>query len=277
MVGYLYSAPARRTRTTTCASRACPREDLDAKLDGVEQIRGVGGRRATTPSDELKARLQKEIDGGGERAALPQAGERHVPGGGRRRGRRGAAGGDVRPAAGRACCSRTTSAPSTRCVLKLRAHGAARGRGRRRIGAAAARTSSTKMGEEQRLMPHGRVAQDDARRRTRRTSPATCRRWTRTPCSPLLDVLETIELPENRALLCDVLAASRRSCRSRSCSRLESDRPQTVRDMVYILEKSKHPDAAEVVRAGAEEQEPGGEAGGDEHHRPRAAPARRAS
>jgi hypothetical protein len=58
----------------------------------------------------------------------------------------------------------------------------------------------------------------------------------------LLSVLETVELPENRVLLGDVLAQYAKEMPEPFVQRLESDRPQTVRDMVYILEKSQHPD-----------------------------------
>ncbi len=51
-------------------------------------------------------------------------------------------------------------------------------------------------------------------------------------------MLETIELPENRLLLCDVLANFAQEVPQPFVQRLESERPQTVRDMVYILEKA---------------------------------------
>ncbi len=55
-------------------------------------------------------------------------------------------------------------------------------------------------------------------------------------------MLETIEVPENRILLCDVLAGFAKERPDPFVIRLQSDRPQTVRDIVYILEKCQHPD-----------------------------------
>jgi len=62
----------------------------------------------------------------------------------------------------------------------------------------------------------------------------------------LLNALETIEVPENRVLMCDALAIFAKEMPSPFVQRLESDRPQTVRDMVYILEKSNHPDRVKM-------------------------------
>jgi hypothetical protein len=57
-----------------------------------------------------------------------------------------------------------------------------------------------------------------------------------------LDALEVIELPENRLLLCDVLVPFAKSSPDEFVSRLQSDRPQTVRDMIYILDRANHPE-----------------------------------
>ena len=62
----------------------------------------------------------------------------------------------------------------------------------------------------------------------------------------LLNALETIELPENRVLVCDALARFAQDNPQPFVQRLESERPQTVRDMVYILEKSNHPDRVKM-------------------------------
>jgi hypothetical protein len=58
----------------------------------------------------------------------------------------------------------------------------------------------------------------------------------------LLDALETIELPENRTLLCDVLITHAKDLPDPFVNRLQSDKPQVVRDMIYVLDRSNHPE-----------------------------------
>jgi hypothetical protein len=61
--------------------------------------------------------------------------------------------------------------------------------------------------------------------------------------SLLLDVLEVIELPENRVLLCDVLVPFSRDFPDSFVEKLRTtDKPQMQRDMVYVLDRSNHPD-----------------------------------
>lgn len=63
-------------------------------------------------------------------------------------------------------------------------------------------------------------------------------------CSPLLlDVLEVLELPENRTLVCDVLVPVAKDYPEPFVDRIKStDRPQMQRDLVYILDRSRHPE-----------------------------------
>jgi hypothetical protein len=98
-----------------------------------------------------------------------------------------------------------------------------------------------KMGDEQRLNRLGEVLKT-----ARPKNPADITRYLQVletqSIFSLLSVLETVEIPENRVLLCDALATHAKEMPEPFIQRLESDRPQTVRDMVYILEKSQHPD-----------------------------------
>jgi HEAT repeat protein len=57
-----------------------------------------------------------------------------------------------------------------------------------------------------------------------------------------LDALEVIELPENRVLLCDVLIPFAKEQPDPFVNRLQSDKPQIVRDMIYVLDRSNHPE-----------------------------------
>lgn len=97
-----------------------------------------------------------------------------------------------------------------------------------------------RMGEEQRLLRIGEVL-----RNTRPKQPQDIVRYLAevdTSAVPvLLDVLETIELPENRQLLIDVLVPFAKKLPEPFVERLQSDRPQTVRDMIHVLDRSNHP------------------------------------
>ncbi len=235
VVGYLYSRLQTNSDDYLRFARVSA-EDLDSKLEGVEQIRGlvVGGRHA---SDDLKARLQAEVmeeenarlfpklvsavfqvvEGGVEDAALLE---------------------EIFVQLLDMLLIQDDFSTINQIVLKLRALSQREG------GEALAKMLENflhKMGEEQRLMRVG-----EALKTTRPKNPADVTRYLqvlgRDAILPLLTVLETVEVPENRGLLCDALAGFARELPEPFVARLVSDRPQTVRDMVYILEKSNHPE-----------------------------------
>ncbi|WP_164021122.1 HEAT repeat domain-containing protein [Pyxidicoccus trucidator] len=239
VVGYLYSRLQTNSDDYLRFARVSA-EDLDSKLEGVEQIRGlvVGGRHAT---DELKAKLQREVmeeesarlfpklvsavfqvvEGGVEDAALLE---------------------EIFVQLLDMLLLQDDFATVNQIVLKLRALAQREG------GEALGRMLEGflhKMGEEQRLSQLG-----ESLKSTRAKHPADVTRYMqalgRDSIVPLLNVLETIEVPENRALLCDVLAGFARELPDPFVVRLMSDRPQTVRDMVYILEKSNHPERVKM-------------------------------
>jgi hypothetical protein len=59
----------------------------------------------------------------------------------------------------------------------------------------------------------------------------------------LLNVIDGIELPENRLLLCDVLVPFAKERPDLFVEKMRlSERPQTQRDMVYVLDRSNHPE-----------------------------------
>ncbi len=62
----------------------------------------------------------------------------------------------------------------------------------------------------------------------------------------LLEGLDTIEIPQNRQLLCDALAVLGAQTPEPFVSRLGSDRSQLVRDMLYVLDKLDVPDKAKL-------------------------------
>ena len=63
---------------------------------------------------------------------------------------------------------------------------------------------------------------------------------------PLLDILDGMELPENRQLICDALAALGRDAPEPFIARINSEKSQTVHDMLYIVDKCDHPDKLKI-------------------------------
>lgn len=63
---------------------------------------------------------------------------------------------------------------------------------------------------------------------------------------PLLDILEGIELPENRQMICDALAALGKDSPEPFVARLNSEKSQTVHDMLYIIDKCDYPDKLKI-------------------------------
>ncbi len=234
IVGYLYS----RLKTTSDDFMRFARlstEDLEAELDGIEQIRGAVVK-GSTADDALKAKLQKElvdeearlfpklvtavfqvVEGGIDDASLLD---------------------EMFIQLLDSMLLQEDFATINQLVAKLDAMARKDGSG----GLERLRnTLVSKMGDEQRLVRVGEVL-----RNSRPRSPMDVQRYLQLlgpeAVIPLLTALETIEIPENRALLYEILAKSTKDKAEPVINRLESERPQTVRDMVTILEKSQHPD-----------------------------------
>ncbi|NVJ24586.1 MULTISPECIES: HEAT repeat domain-containing protein [Myxococcus] len=235
VVGYLYARLQTNSDDYLRFARVSA-EDLDAKLDGVEQIRGlvIGGRHA---SDDLKAKLQREVseeEGARLFPKLVSAVFQVVEGG----VEDGALLEEIFVQLLDMLLLQDDFGTINQIVLKLRALSQKEG------GAPLEKLLESflhKMGEEQRLMRLG-----ESLKGSRPKHPADVTRYLqalgRDSVIPLLTVLETLEIQENRALLCDALAVVARELPEPFVARLISDRPQTVRDMVYVLEKSNHPD-----------------------------------
>jgi HEAT repeat protein len=211
-------------------------EDLELKLEGVEQVRGavIAGVTAT---DELKATLQKEIAEEEQSRLFPklvssifQVAEAGVDDPELLE--------DMFLQLLDALLLQEDFAIINQIVLKLRAMEDRPGMsGIRRLKA----TFVDKMGDEQRLV---RVA--DVLRSARPGMLADIGRYLTslqpTTLPVLLDVLETLDAPEHRLLLCDAIAEFCKANSSAVIQRLSSERPMTVRDMVYVLERAQHPD-----------------------------------
>ncbi|HYX92381.1 MAG TPA: HEAT repeat domain-containing protein [Myxococcaceae bacterium] len=212
-------------------------EDLDRQVEEVDQIRGavISG---DTASDELKARLQKEIEEEENHRLFPklvsavfQMVESGID--------NGSALEEICIHLLDALLLKEDFATINSIVTRLRAM--EEREGGEGVASALKNLFVMKMGEEQRLGMIGELlrvgrpknAQDISRYLQSVEAVAT---------STLLAVLEPIEIPENRSMLCDVLAARAKENPDPFIQALQSERPQTVRDMLHILEKSGHPD-----------------------------------
>jgi hypothetical protein len=72
----------------------------------------------------------------------------------------------------------------------------------------------------------------------------------------LLEVLETIEVPEPRLLVIDALARVGKDRPELFASRLESEKSQTVRDMIAIFERGAFPDRAKYIQIALKNSNP---------------------
>lgn len=212
-------------------------QDLEAKLDDVEQMRGLV-ITGTTADAGLKAKLQKEIHEEETQRLFPklisavfQVVESGVDDPDLLT--------DMFTQLLDAMLIQEDFAIINQVVLKLRAM-EQRGGPDSPVGRLLSNFVN-KMGEEQRLSRVG-----DVLKSTRPKSPQDITRYLtclHPDCATmLLDVLESIELPENRSLLNDVLVVLAKAAPDPFVNRLQSNRPQTVRDMIYILDRSNHPD-----------------------------------
>lgn len=242
IVGYLYQ----RLKTNSDDFLRFARvnaEDLDSKVEGVDQVRGavIQGDTATV---ELKAKLQKDlqeeesqrlfpklisavfqvIEGGVEDAALLE---------------------EMFSQLLDAMLLQEDFGSINQMLLKLRAmeqkdpddETLARLRG----------GFVYKMGEEQRVVRLGEVLKS-----TRPKNLPDIHRYLGALDSEsiptVLAILEGIEVPENRGVLIEILAKFAREVPEPFVNRLDSEKPQTVRDMVAILEKSNHPDKVKLFQ-----------------------------
>ncbi len=212
-------------------------DDLEAQLDGVEQMRGVVITGVTADAT-LKAKLQKDIFDEENMRLFPkligavfQVVEAGID--------------DPKMLEDMfvqlldAMLLQEDFATISQVVLKLRAM-------EQKAGldspiSMLLQNFQMKMGEEQRLSRIG----DVLRTSKPKNGQDVVRYLSGLDSSVvpiLLSVLEQVELAENRLLLCDVMVHYAKEISEPFVNRLKSDRPQTVRDMIYVLDKANHPD-----------------------------------
>lgn len=212
-------------------------EDLEMKLENVEQMRGVVITGVTADAG-FKARVQKDVHDEENQRLFPkllsavfQVVESGVDDADLLT--------DMFTQLLDAMLLQEDFTIINQVVLKLRAM-------EQRAGADSAvgrllRNFLMRMGEEQRVNRVG-----DIIKFTRLKNPQDIIRYLQclsADTAPLLlDALEVIELPENRTLLCDVLVPHAREQPDPFVNRLQSDKPQVVRDMIYVLDRANHPE-----------------------------------
>jgi hypothetical protein len=242
VVSYLYSRLRSHSDDYLRFARVSA-ADLDTKFDGIEQIRGVVVT-ASPAQEALKAKLQREIAEEEHHRLFPklvsavfqvmESGLRDV---------------DllleVLTQLLDALLLQEDFSTIQQMVIKLSALEKSDDTG------SFGRLRSlfvSKMGEEQRV---SRVA--DLLRAGRPQLPPDLRNYLSTlearAVPPLLAVLETVESPENRILLCDILAAFASANFEPFLVRLQSERPQTVRDMLYVLDKAQYPERGKLFQS----------------------------
>lgn len=211
--------------------------DLEMKLDDVEQVRGVVITGVTADAT-MKAKVQKEVHDEETQRLFPkllsavfQVVEAGVDD--------AALLSEMFTQLLDAMLLQEDFAIINQVVLKLRAM-------EQRAGPDSAvgqlhRSFVAKMSEEQRLNRIGDVLKfaklkntADVVRYLSALKPETA--------PLLLDVLDAIELPENRALLIDALVPFAKVSPAAFVAKLDSDRPQMVRDMILIIDRINHPD-----------------------------------
>lgn len=224
-------------------------DDLNHNLDGIEQMRGLVV--AGAPADvALKVRVQKEINDEENVRLLPklvaavfQVVESGVDDASLLE--------EMFVQLLDAMLLQEDFNTITQMMLKLRAMEARQGP--KSAIATLLKSFITKMGEEQRLMRVG-----DILKKQKPKHPQDITRYLSAlgveATLPLLAVLEQVEVPESRGLLLELLAPLAKQLPQPFVNRLESDRPQTVRDMLAVLESSGHPDRLKFLAVALKSQ-----------------------
>ncbi len=237
IVGYLYSR-LRSTSDDYLRFARVSSEDLEMKLEGVDQVRGavVSG---VTADDKLVKKLQQDLKEDEEVRLFPklsaaifqvleEAGFENE-----------AAFEEVLLQLVDSMLMQEDFATINALVVKLRS--LERNANLAAQGARLRKFLQTKMGEEQRLRRVGEILNTGKAR-----NPAEVRSYLgvleREAIPPLLEILETIEVQENRPLICDALAALGKNDADPFLRRLQSEKSQMVRDMIYIIDKCDFPD-----------------------------------
>ncbi len=218
-------------------------EDLETKLEGVDTIRG-GIIQGQPASDELKAELQEELRIDLEERMLPklvnavfevvqkeEGAEHSVQ--------------DVLVQLLDAMLLQEDFTSINHVVTKLKS--LERDPVKGAFYTTLRESFVARMGEEERIRKIGEILNTSRPE----DSKAIFRYLFNLDSSavvPLLEVLERIEIQENRQVICDALVAIGAETPDPFVHRLESDKSQLVRDMIYIIDRIDFPDKAKMFK-----------------------------
>ncbi|PZR16183.1 MAG: hypothetical protein DI536_07225 [Archangium gephyra] len=213
-------------------------QDLEMQMDNIDQMRGVV-ITGVTATPELKANLQREVHEEENQRLFPklisavfQVVENGVTD--------AALLGEMFSQLLDAMLLQEDFAIINQVVLKLRAM-------EQRAGTDSSigellRGFLARMGEEQRLNRIGEII----KYARLKNPPEVVKYLTNVSADAvpaLLNTLEVVQLPENRTLLNDVLVSFAKQNPDIFVDKLRNtDKPQMQRDMVYVLDRSNHPD-----------------------------------
>ncbi len=213
-------------------------QDLEMNMNDIDQMRGVVITGVTTTPD-LKAKLQREVHEEENARLFPkllsaifQVVETGVTDANVLQ--------DMFAQLLDAMLLQEDFAVINQVVLKLRAMSQRAGEGS--VVEQLLRTFTQRMGEEQRLNRIG-----DILKYARLKNPPEVVKYLNNlnveAAEPLLNTLEVIQVAENRLLLCDALTAFAKQKPELFVDKLAlTTAPQMQRDMVYVLDRSNHPD-----------------------------------
>jgi hypothetical protein len=237
IVGYLYSR-LRSTSDDYLRFARVSAEDLDMKLDGVDQVRGavVSGE---TASDKMLDLVQEEIKEDETTRLFPKIVQSVF--------QVMDEGGINEPEVLEeifiqlldSMLLQEDFATINSLIVKLRTM--ERDPAKADLAQRLRSFFQSKMADEQRLRRIGEILNT-----TRPKQPQDVFRYLYALESrsviTLLEILETIDIPENRVLLCDALASLGKDDPEPFVQRLKSEKSQLVRDMIYVIDKCDFPD-----------------------------------
>ncbi|MFW5878252.1 MAG: HEAT repeat domain-containing protein, partial [Myxococcota bacterium] len=242
IVGYLYNRLKSHSEDFLRFARLSA-EDLEMQLDQVEQIRGavIAGQPC---SPEQAAELQEEIVRDLEDRMLPklvtivfqvvdeagdEIGDQAIR--------------EVFTQLLDAMLLQEDFATVNQIVTKFKALERDPGKGQRIM--ALKESFIQKMGESERLDKVGEILNTGRPKNLKEVLRYLFTLDT-SAVVPLLEILDRIEIPEHRKVVCDALVTLGRENADPFINRLESERSQLVRDMIYIIDRIDFPDKVKM-------------------------------
>lgn len=237
VVGYLYQR-LRSDSDDYLRFARLTAQDLEMQLEGVDQVRGAV-IQGTTATQQLTQRLQEEISSDYSDRLFPKLVTtvfQIIDEGGftEMESLR-----EIFTQLLDAMLLQEDFATINSLLVKFRAM--ERDQGKTQLAQELRSFLTAKMGEEQRLRRIGEVLNTTKGKHSQEIFRYLYALDT-SVIPTLLSVLETVEIPENRVVLCDALAALGKDMPEPFAQRLASEKSQLVRDMIYIIDKCDFPE-----------------------------------